>query len=55
MKATTILALASSASAQYFGIMVSRSGSPIHLTEVNANGQRLCKSYQCARSRCSTY
>lgn len=42
MKTAAILALASSASAQYFGIMVSRSASPIHLTEVNAQGQHLC-------------
>lgn len=43
MKTATILALASSATAQYFGVMVSRSASPIHLQQVEANGQRLCK------------
>lgn len=41
MKTASILALASSASAVNFGIMVSRSASPIHLTEVNANGRAL--------------
>lgn len=45
MKTATILALASSASAQYFGILVSRSGSPIHLNDVNASGQQLCKQH----------
>ena len=33
----TVSAIASTASAQYFGIMVSRSASPIHFGQVNAN------------------
>lgn len=55
MKTATILALASSATAQYFGVMVSRSASPIHLQQVEANGLRLCKLIQSRKTSFDTH